>query len=325
MLTKRKKAVRAIKRYIWSFKHPSFVPVLRHLVKSSFQKSRSTRLPADRAHLPVSEFFLSGSLGPSRDIPKIVFQTWKSRTIIPSNYRSWRESFFRLNPDYDVILWDDDDNRKFVEARFPWFLPIYDAYPREIFRADAVRPLFLFAVGGYYADMDCECLKNLDFLRSRSDILLGQMGSDLDFEHSIPNALMASRPFQIFWLLYARLMIDVFETRRPMNDNDATPEEFTGPILLRNCLNFYRAHTEQQIREKCSDLIKVLPTSWQTHVECGSIEVLGQDEWYPLDWTNPVHRRLRWNINQKKAALTHDELRQIFPNSSMVTYWSHSW
>ncbi|RYD18011.1 MAG: cell surface protein, partial [Lysobacteraceae bacterium] len=90
--------------------------------------------------------------------PKVIFQTWKSRTVIPGNYRHWRQTFIDTNPDCRVLLWDDADNRAFIADRFAWALPVYDGYAQEIFRADAVRFFFLFEFGGLYADIDTECL-----------------------------------------------------------------------------------------------------------------------------------------------------------------------
>src|SRR5579871_2603394 len=37
-------------------------------------------------------------------IPKIIFQTWKSRTDLPANYRYWSETLRSLNPQYDYVL-----------------------------------------------------------------------------------------------------------------------------------------------------------------------------------------------------------------------------
>jgi mannosyltransferase OCH1-like enzyme len=134
-------------------------------------------------------------------IPAIIFQTWKSRTTIPANYAYWRQTIISHCPDYQIILWDDADNRAFIQEHHPWFLTFYDRYPREIFRADIVRLFFLYQYGGIYIDMDTECLAPLDGLRAEGDVVLGRMGWDERFEHSVPNAIMASKPHQAFWLV----------------------------------------------------------------------------------------------------------------------------
>ncbi|MGH7046836.1 MAG: glycosyltransferase, partial [Stellaceae bacterium] len=106
-------------------------------------------------------------------IPRSIFQTWKSKTDIPAKFSHWQSTFDRINPDFRHIVWDDDDNRQFIASYYEWFLPIYDSYPREIYRVDAVRYFYLYTFGGIYADMDTECLRPLAPLLGRGDVLLG--------------------------------------------------------------------------------------------------------------------------------------------------------
>ena len=56
-----------------------------------------------------------------------------------------------------LLLWDDEDNRRLMETYAPWFLPTYDAYPGEIYRADAIRLIYMYAFGGVYIDLDMCC------------------------------------------------------------------------------------------------------------------------------------------------------------------------
>ena len=102
-------------------------------------------------------------------IPTLIYQTWKSKTSLPENFAHWRASFARLNPGYTLLLWDDADNRQFIADHFAWFLPTYDGFPQEIFRVDAVRYFFLYLHGGIYVDLDTQCLKPLEPLRSQAD------------------------------------------------------------------------------------------------------------------------------------------------------------
>ena len=90
----------------------------------------------------------------TKAIPKIIFQTWKTRRRLPSNFAYWRSSFSKRNPTYQHVLWDDDDNRRFVDERFHWFIDAYDRFPAEIFRADLIRFFFLYSYGGFYSDLD---------------------------------------------------------------------------------------------------------------------------------------------------------------------------
>src|SRR5580765_6042565 len=130
-----------------------------------------------------------------------IFQTWKSKVTLPDNFAYWRSTLIDKNPSFFFTLWDDTDNRNFIAGHFPWFLAIYDRFPAEIYRADCVRYFHLYMYGGFYIDLDTECLQPLQKFVESQDVLLCRMGPYPDFSHAVPNAIMASRPREEFWLL----------------------------------------------------------------------------------------------------------------------------
>jgi mannosyltransferase OCH1-like enzyme len=215
------------------------------LVDATFSKlcRRSSETPQNRTPEQPIRGARSARLVPDTSqqagsIPKIVFQTWKTRQP-PTNFTYWSTSFQRLNPDFQHVLWDDADNREFIASDYPWFLTFYDSYPREIFRADIVRFFFLYRFGGLYADLDTECLRPLGQTLARADIVLGRMGNDPTFPHSIPNAMMASAPGQLFWLLAIAIAIErIIECGNVQRMDDNGPEQLTGPILLRDAVDW---------------------------------------------------------------------------------------
>ena len=264
--------------------------------------------------------------GQTDEVPKIIFQTWKSRVEIPSNYRYWRKTFIKNNPDFQHLLWDDADNRQFIIDEFPWFLPVYQRYPAEIFRVDAVRPFFLLRYGGLYADMDTECLRPLTTMATSADVVLGQMGSDPSFEHSIPNAIMASKSFELFWALVIAMMIskaDRLGSVAAMRQHG--PEVCTGPILLKEAYEFYQSETEVRVRAKAEPVVRQLSESLRTRLHAGKVALLAPDLWYPINWNNWFHQKLRSQLLRERIVLEPDEARALFPNAFLVTYWSQSW
>lgn len=320
------KLKRGMRRVIAGLRHPSLLPTLIFLFAGRLEArlpDRPKRSPG-KPELDASTFRLLTSNCESSKIPARIFQTWKSRTDIPSNYRYWRSSFAEQNLDFEMILWDDSDNLRFIKKNFPWFEETYNIFPREIFRADAVRPFFLFLYGGFYADMDSECLRSLEPLRQHGDVLLGRMGSDRGFDQSIPNALMASRPYELFWLLVILLMME--RAHEAGESIDALmPETFTGPIMLKKAVDIYLASTEESLRRRCQKVIANLPESIQLRLHFGSLKLLDPDVWYPVDWTNPFHRMLRRKILRSRRMLDVETARRLFPKAFLVTYWSHSW
>jgi inositol phosphorylceramide mannosyltransferase catalytic subunit len=228
--------------------------------------------------------------------PKRIFQTWKNKSP-PKKMAYWAETWRSNNPDYEYVLWDDADNRRFVAEKFKWFLSTYDSYDKEIKRADAIRYMYLYTYGGIYADLDFECLKSFDSLLEEYksyDIILGQMESDLSQWHSsnnIPNAIMISKPGCNFWLRVLERMVVKASSGR-----QGRPEVETGPVVLKEVYS-----------SSWFDKIKLLPSS-----------VL-----YPISWVIDEEERL--------AALKSDEhtltqtMKSKYPSSYAVTYWAHSW
>ena len=68
-----------------------------------------------------------------------------------------------LHPDWEYNFYDDDACRKAVEQYPPAFLPIYDS-ASVIQKTDIFRIVVVYGEGGFYLDMDIECLRPLDDL-----------------------------------------------------------------------------------------------------------------------------------------------------------------
>jgi DNA-binding beta-propeller fold protein YncE len=315
---------------VWrAISHPSFIRIVRYLIVVLGRRVIGVdgALHLSDGNRNVAPIPKQVAPEPSRidEVSKIIFQTWRSRVDIPSNFRHWRGTFIRHNPDFQCVLWDDDDNREFVAERFPWFLSTYDRLPAAIFRADAVRPLFLFSYGGVYADMDTECLRPLMPMPLSGDVILGQMGPNLNLD-SIPNAIMASKPFQLFWLVVIALMMEKVESLKSLEDlRRAQPESLTGPNLLYEAFEFYRSESEQNIRLRTRQIIEKLPEEVFARLQAGRIELLPPDLWYPIDWTNPFHQRLRRFFQKNEILLAPADACLLFPKAILVTYWTHSW
>lgn len=254
--------------------------------------------------------------------PAIIFQTWKSRADVPANYGHWRGTFLANNPDHVAVLWDDDDNRAFIADRYVWFLDVYDGYPKEIYRADIVRFFFLLEFGGFYADMDTECLRPVG--AGAGDVRLCRMGRIDAFEHSIPNAVMASRRGQAFWLLAIRMAIEQAMAARDGAGFDG-PEAMTGPVLLKRAHDAYVRMDAGAVGQAIAPLVRQLSPVQRDRLAYGRIDLLAPQTWYPLDWTNPLHKAIINRLRRERRVLPAATSRHLFRHSDVVTFWSHSW
>lgn len=273
-------------------------------------------------------------------IPPRLFQTWKSKTVLPPHFARWHASFRLQNPQFEFELWDDHDNRQFIYKQFPWFAGIYNAYPAEIYRVDAVRYFYLYLYGGIYADMDTECLKPLDDLTTRSGVVLARMGQDSDFAHSIPNAIMASSPRCEFWLFVISLMIQLSKQK-------LRPEYSTGPVLLKSAVDRYLNHVkqpDQTVRLNIQSICQRLSGQQVPISGANEICLLPPGLWYPVEWQNAAHAALiqAARIPDKPNLSAMPDLTDLphclnlpdfpaqtaaacFPEASMVTWWTHTW
>jgi hypothetical protein len=98
-------------------------------------------------------------------------------------------------------LWPENWPIAFIEEKYPWFLPVFDAYPYNIQRADVIRYFALAYYGGTYLDLDLvysalvldwnfkRCHRRLDGLRTYSAWLRGTtpIGISNDSMGTAPN------------------------------------------------------------------------------------------------------------------------------------------
>lgn len=197
-------------------------------------------------------------------IPHSLIQTWKTK-IMPEEWKDYQRSWQRHHPHWSYTLSDDDENRKFVQAKFPQYLRAYDALPYPINRVDFIRYMWMY-IGGWYADGDTECFKCFDdlcCLPNGKVILASPINSDWFVEC----ALMGSVPKHPLWIyVLEEINNSVFsptltnQTAKFIN-NSVYVLSLTGPLMLSRVLR------------KCRGL------DWYNQ-----IYILDRSAFYPLAW-----------------------------------------
>ncbi|KAG8806365.1 hypothetical protein FRC17_005059, partial [Serendipita sp. 399] len=184
--------------------------------------------------------------------PRILHQSWKNEEL-PDHFKRWSKAWRQyLDDTWVYVLWTDADNRKLVEKYYPQYLKSYDLLPREIYRADMVRNMYMHHFGGIYADLDLVPLSQLHhnlpvLMRNESSPIpiayVGHMGDD-NYAHSIPNAFMVSTtPRHPFWIR----PLEFVKKHQTEEEYNAQPEGLTGPVALRTTLREWQS--EREIRE----------------------------------------------------------------------------
>jgi hypothetical protein len=78
---------------------------------------------------------------------------------VARNVQSWK----KFNPEYSVILYDDDDMRQMVVTYRPDLLFTYDRLDHPVEKADFWRYLVVWVFGGLYVDSDVECVQSIRY------------------------------------------------------------------------------------------------------------------------------------------------------------------
>ena len=161
-------------------------------------------------------------------IPKIIFQTWKTKEI-PEHWKPSVASIKKYMPSWQYVLMTDENNRDFVKDYFPDFLSFYDAFPYNIQRCDSVRYLLLYSFGGLYMDLDIELMKPLDDLFTNdSEVFLI---NSTNITSVITNSFMASKKGSKLWLDVLAAMKEPVSAWASMTKHTLVLSS-TGPNLL---------------------------------------------------------------------------------------------
>lgn len=160
-------------------------------------------------------------------IPKIIHQTWKTKEI-PKKWLAFEQKVKTLNPNWEYRLWTDVDNDNFVKNEYPDFYNIYNGFSRGIMKADVIRYLIMYKIGGVYLDLDYEVLQPFDF--GNHTIVLPKNRSITygDEQDELGNCIFASEPGHRFW---ADVIADL-KSNPPITDNYSEVINATGPGLL---------------------------------------------------------------------------------------------
>ena len=184
-------------------------------------------------------------------VPKILHQTWKSYRV-PVKYAAYIKSWLKHNPDWEYWFWTDADIETFLNVKFENLKPMFANFSQGIRKADAMRYMVMYEVGGTYADLDMECLKPFTLLSSYDCYV-----SEENYEHTtllyhrlqpiMINCVMGCRAKHPFYR-------DVVEalSKQPYRLNVV---EHTGPLFFTSVFEQYQVRRNVTL----SDHVVVLP------------------------------------------------------------------
>lgn len=96
------------------------------------------------------------------DIALICHQIWmQGEDKIPEKYKAHRQSWKDNHPNVKFMLWDEDSIFKLIKEFYPLLIPVWESQRIMVVRVDVGKVVILYHYGGFYADMDMACLKNV--------------------------------------------------------------------------------------------------------------------------------------------------------------------
>lgn len=177
-------------------------------------------------------------------IPSIIHQTWKDHNI-PEAFEQMSRSWRSKHEHWEYRFWTDEMNRNFIASDFPFFLPVFDSYPTAIQRVDAVRYFVLYKYGGFFIDMDFECLASIDSLTDLAPCVFGIEPAAHNLTHNkdiiICNAFMGAVPGARF----LECISTELQAFRTISEHPISQVlESTGPFMLSRLYSTYERKEE---------------------------------------------------------------------------------
>lgn len=103
-------------------------------------------------------------------IPKIIHYCWMSGDEIPDEFARCMDSWHKVLPDYEFMLWNYD---RFPKGQSRWVDEAFDS-KMYAFCSDYIRLYALYNYGGIYLDMDVEMVKGFGELLQLKTMVSGQ-------------------------------------------------------------------------------------------------------------------------------------------------------
>lgn len=169
-------------------------------------------------------------------IPKIIHYCWLSGSAYPQLVRDCMESWKKMCPDYELMLWDMN---KFDVHSVKW---VEQAVQQKkwAFAADYIRLYALYNYGGIYFDSDYELLKPMDPYLTYEGVLSAES------KHSICMAMMAVAP-RSPWI---KEMLDEYENADFIDSTgkmDVVPNSKKAQAYLEKKYDYSWSNEMQQL------------------------------------------------------------------------------
>jgi len=174
-------------------------------------------------------------------IPKIIWQTWKTKTNLFPSMQNAINSIKELNPEYEHRLFDDTDCDEYIKKHFPVsVLKAYRILGPGAYKADIWRYCVLIKEGGVYFDIDFVAYVSLREILQPSDQFVSVKDREYQGPHAVFQAFIACPSNLEVMKTILNLVVDTVLKREARRSG----LDYTGPVAFGRGVNKYRNKPE---------------------------------------------------------------------------------
>jgi hypothetical protein len=129
-------------------------------------------------------------------IPLNIYLTW-GRKELPIKMQENVDRMKKVNPEFNIQLFDDCDCREFIKNNFSEnILTAFDTLKPGAYKADLWRLCILYINGGIYIDIKFNCINNFKFIAftEKEHLVLDRPGHWKEGNIGLHNALLVAKP-----------------------------------------------------------------------------------------------------------------------------------
>jgi hypothetical protein len=129
-------------------------------------------------------------------IPLNIYLTWGIKQL-PIKMQENVDKMRKINPEFNIQLFDDNDCRKFIKKNFNEDILIaFDTLKPGAYKADLWRLCILYINGGIYIDIKLNCINNFKFiaLTEKEHFVIDRPGFWKEETFGLYNALIVTKP-----------------------------------------------------------------------------------------------------------------------------------
>ena len=185
-------------------------------------------------------------------IPKNLYQVWHDKNNLPVFYNKYNTELKKLNPDYQIFLFDEKEIDLFVNTYYSGeIVELYNRIQIIAAKVDFWRILYLYKNGGVYLDIDSMFIEPLSKLINENDMAIITRESNYPYEY-VQWGLIFCKDHPILKKTIENIVDNLKNNRYPNHVG-----KMTGPYPFTQAIDYFTNINEDKIDRKNDVLWKL--------------------------------------------------------------------